>query len=135
MYRERMADDTKNQILEGGSGQEMEIGNMEMLMKSMADMRQHQRLLEERLGILPPRHNSVDAGQNSMQEDITMLVRNQNQPGQLFQQYLKLAPEEFSGSPPDPENAEEWLINAEHILGHVSNDKGDKHESAMFFHP
>ncbi|KAI3832564.1 hypothetical protein MKW98_002110 [Papaver atlanticum] len=93
-------------------------------MKSMADMRQHQLLLEERLGILPPRHNSGSTGQTSNQGDMIMPVRNQNQPGQLLQQYLKLAPEEFSGSPPDPEKAEEWLQNAEHILEHVSNDTG-----------
>ncbi|KAI3876541.1 hypothetical protein MKW98_015924 [Papaver atlanticum] len=87
-----MTDNTENQRSEGGSGQEIEIGNMEILMKSIAYMRQHQRLLEERLGISSPRHNS-------------------NQPGQLLHQYLKLAPEVFSGIPPDPEKAEEWLQN------------------------
>ncbi|KAI3852037.1 hypothetical protein MKW98_020036 [Papaver atlanticum] len=119
-----MADNTENQSLEGGSGQQIESSNVEILMKSMADMRQHQLLLEERLGILPPRHNSGSAGQTSNQGDMIMPARNQNQLGQLLQQYIKLAPEEFSGSPPDPEKAEEWLQNAEHVLEHVSNDRG-----------
>ncbi|RZC58061.1 hypothetical protein C5167_005364, partial [Papaver somniferum] len=70
-----------------------------MLMKYMTDMRQHQLLLEERLGILPPRHNSGGTGQISNQGNMIMPARNQNQPGQLLQQYLKLSPEVFSGSP------------------------------------
>ncbi|KAI3851212.1 hypothetical protein MKW92_018092 [Papaver armeniacum] len=119
-----MVDNTENQRSGGGFGQEIEIGNMEVIMKSIADMRQHQQLLEERLGISSPRHNSADAGQTSTQGDITMPARNQNQTGQLLQQYLKLSPEVFSGSPPDPEKAEEWLQNAEHVLEHVTNDRG-----------
>ncbi|XP_026457877.1 uncharacterized protein LOC113358499 [Papaver somniferum] len=119
-----MADNTENQNLEGGSSQQIGSSNVEMLMKSMADMRQHQLLLGERLGILPPRHNSGSSGQVSNQGDMIMPTRNQNQLGQLLHQYLKLSPEIFSGSPPDPEKAEEWLQNAEHILEHVSNDRG-----------
>ncbi|KAI3860712.1 hypothetical protein MKX03_014748 [Papaver bracteatum] len=119
-----MVDNTENQRSEGGSGQEVEIGNMEIIMKSIEDMRQHQQLLEEKMGISSPRHNLADAGQTSMQGDITMQARNQNQLGQLLQQYLKLSPEVFSGSPPYPEKAEEWLHNAEHVLKHVSNDRG-----------
>ncbi|KAI3912248.1 hypothetical protein MKW98_012059 [Papaver atlanticum] len=118
-----MTGDTENQSLEGGSSQQIESSNVEILMKSMEDMRQHQLLLEERLGILPPRHNSGITCQTSNQGDVIMLARNQNQLGELLQQYLKLAPEEFSGSPPDPEKAEEWLQNAEHVLEHVSNDR------------
>ncbi|KAI3920555.1 hypothetical protein MKW98_025061 [Papaver atlanticum] len=118
-----MGDNTENQRSEGGSGQGIESGNMKILMKSMEDMREHQRLLGERLGILPPRHNPVDAGQTLTQGDMIMSVRNWNQPGELLQQYLKLAPDEFSGSPPDPEKVEEWLQNTEHVLEHVSNDK------------
>ncbi|KAI3973480.1 hypothetical protein MKW92_000829 [Papaver armeniacum] len=95
-----------------------------MLMKSIADMSQHQLLLEERLGILPPRPNSGGTGQTSNQGDTIMPARNQNQPGQLLQHYLKLSPEVFSGSPSDPEKAEEWLQNAEHVLEHVSSDRG-----------
>ncbi|KAI3858599.1 hypothetical protein MKX03_005647 [Papaver bracteatum] len=60
-----MVDNTENQGSESGSGQEVEIGNMETIMKSIEDMRQHQQLLEERLGISSPRHNSTDAGQTS----------------------------------------------------------------------
>ncbi|KAI3844605.1 hypothetical protein MKW92_052514, partial [Papaver armeniacum] len=56
-----MADNSENQSLEGGTGQQIESSSVEILMKSMADMRQHQLLLEERLGILPPRHNSGSA--------------------------------------------------------------------------
>ncbi|KAI3934101.1 hypothetical protein MKW92_003688 [Papaver armeniacum] len=104
-----MADDTENQSLKGGSDQKIESSNVEILMKSMADMRQHQLLLKERLGILPPRHNSGSTGQISNQGDMIMPSRNQNQPGQLLHQYLKLAPEVFSGK---------------HVLKHVSNDRG-----------
>ncbi|KAI3923990.1 hypothetical protein MKW92_031612 [Papaver armeniacum] len=57
-----MADNNENQSLEGGTGQHIENSNLEILMKSMEEMRQHQLLLEERLGILPPRHNSGSAG-------------------------------------------------------------------------
>ncbi|KAI3954307.1 hypothetical protein MKW92_037692 [Papaver armeniacum] len=115
-----MADGTETQSLEGGSSQQIESSNVEILMESMEDMRQHQLLLEERLGILPPRHNSGSTDQVSNQGDMIMPTQNQNQLGQLLHQYLKLSPEVFSGSPPDPEKAEEWLQNAEH----VSNDKG-----------
>ncbi|KAI3840365.1 hypothetical protein MKX03_005861 [Papaver bracteatum] len=118
-----MVDNTENHGSEGGSGQEVEIGNMEIIMNSIADMRQHQHLLEERLGISSLRHNSADAGQTSRKGGITMPARNHNQPGQLLQQYLKLSSDLFSGSPPDPEKAEEWLQNAEHVLGHVTNDR------------
>ncbi|KAI3968004.1 hypothetical protein MKW92_014957 [Papaver armeniacum] len=107
-----MPDDTENQRPEGGSGQVIKSSNMEILMKSMADMRQHQLLLEERIGILPPTHNLGSIGQTSNQTDMIMPARDQNQLGQLLQRYLKLAPEEFSGSPPNPEKAEEWLKNA-----------------------
>ncbi|KAI3857477.1 hypothetical protein MKX03_015400 [Papaver bracteatum] len=69
-----MVDNTENQRLEGGSGQEVEIGNMEIIMKSISYMRQHHHLLEERLGISPPRHNSAGAGQTSTQGDISMLA-------------------------------------------------------------
>ncbi|KAI3859184.1 hypothetical protein MKW92_039362 [Papaver armeniacum] len=110
-----MADSIENQSLEGGSGQQIEGSNLEILMKSIAEMRQHQLLLEERLGILPPRHNSGSAGQTSNQGDLIMPARNQNQLGQLLQQYVKLAPEEFTGSPPNPEKVEEWLQHAEHV--------------------
>ncbi|KAI3957442.1 hypothetical protein MKW98_003163 [Papaver atlanticum] len=103
-----MADNTEES--EGGSGQRIETGNMEILMKSMADLREHQRLLEERIGIFPPEHNSGGTSQTSNQGDMIMPVRNQNQPGY--------------GIPPDPEKAEEWLQNAEHVLEHVSNDRG-----------
>ncbi|KAI3844633.1 hypothetical protein MKX03_026735 [Papaver bracteatum] len=119
-----MEDNTDNESLEGGSGKNIEGSNVDILMKSMEDMRQHQLLLEERLGILPPRHNSGSAGQTSNQGDMFMLARNQNQFGQLLQRYIKLSPEVFSGSPPDPEKAEEYLQNAEHVLEHVSNDRG-----------
>ncbi|KAI3926123.1 hypothetical protein MKW98_028259, partial [Papaver atlanticum] len=67
-----MAHNTENQSLEGGSGQQIESSNMEILMKSIADMRQHQLLLEERLGIFPPRHNSGSAGQTLNQGDMIM---------------------------------------------------------------
>ncbi|KAI3913020.1 hypothetical protein MKW92_028123 [Papaver armeniacum] len=53
-----MADGTETQSLEGGSSQQIESSNVEILMESMAYMRQHQSFSEERLGILPPRHNS-----------------------------------------------------------------------------
>ncbi|KAI3860942.1 hypothetical protein MKX03_001389 [Papaver bracteatum] len=119
-----MEDNTDNQSLGGGSGQQIESSNVEILTKPMADMRQHQLLLEERLGIFPPRHNSGSTGQTSNQGDMIMPARNQNQPGQLLQQYLKLSLEIFSGSPPDPEKAKEWLQNAEHVLEHVSKDRG-----------
>ncbi|RZC45115.1 hypothetical protein C5167_038061 [Papaver somniferum] len=56
-----MADNNENQSLEGGNGQHIESSNLDILMKSMAEMRQHQLLLEERLGILHPRHNSGSA--------------------------------------------------------------------------
>ncbi|KAI3887347.1 hypothetical protein MKX03_002751 [Papaver bracteatum] len=92
-------------------------------MKSMADMRQHQLLLEERLGIFPPRHSSGSTGQASNQGGLIMPTLNQNPIGQLLQQYVKLSPEIFSGSPPDPEKAEEWLQNAEHVLEHVTKDR------------
>ncbi|KAI3850652.1 hypothetical protein MKX03_026649 [Papaver bracteatum] len=118
-----MGDNTENQRSEGGSGKGIEASNMKILMKFMGYMREHQRLLEERLGILPPRHNPVYAGQTSTQGDMIMSVRNWNKPGELLQRYLKLAPEEFSGSPLDSEKAEELLQNAEHVLEHVSNDK------------
>ncbi|KAI3942615.1 hypothetical protein MKW92_025755, partial [Papaver armeniacum] len=55
-----MVDNTENRRSKGGSGQEVEIGNMEIIMKSITDMRQHQQLIEERLGISSPRHNSAD---------------------------------------------------------------------------
>ncbi|KAI3883954.1 hypothetical protein MKW92_021385 [Papaver armeniacum] len=119
-----MVDDTENQSLEGGSSQQIRSSNVEMVMKSMEDLRQHQLLLEERLEILPPRLNSGGTCQISNQGDMIMPAQNQNQPGQLLQQYLKLSPEVFSGSPPNPEKAEEWLQNAEHVLEHVSNDRG-----------
>ncbi|KAI3861901.1 hypothetical protein MKX03_004409 [Papaver bracteatum] len=67
-----MVDNTENHGSEGGSGQEVEIGNMEIVMKSIEDMTQHQHLLEERLGISSPRHNSADAGQTSRQGGVTM---------------------------------------------------------------
>ncbi|KAI3847125.1 hypothetical protein MKX03_001241 [Papaver bracteatum] len=114
-----MAENNENQSLEGGSGQQIESSNLDILMKSMAEMRQHQLLLEERLGILPPRHNSGSACQISNQGDLIMLARNQNQFGQLLQQYVKLAPEEFEGIPPNPEKAEEWLQHEEHVLKHL----------------
>ncbi|RZC61349.1 hypothetical protein C5167_023107 [Papaver somniferum] len=60
-WLKRMADNNENQSLEGGNGPHIESSNLEILMKSMAEMRQHQLLLEERLGILPPRHNSGSA--------------------------------------------------------------------------
>ncbi|KAI3972159.1 hypothetical protein MKW92_051191 [Papaver armeniacum] len=56
-----MADNNENQSLEGGTGQHIENSSLEILMKSMEEMRQHQLLLEERLGILPPGHNSGSA--------------------------------------------------------------------------
>ncbi|XP_026417391.1 uncharacterized protein LOC113312872 [Papaver somniferum] len=87
-----MVDGTENQSLEGGPSQQIGSSNVEMLMKSMTDMRQHQLLLEERLGILAPNHNS--------------------------------GVQVFSGSHPDPEKAEEWLQNAEHVLENVSNERG-----------
>ncbi|KAI3840473.1 hypothetical protein MKW92_005689 [Papaver armeniacum] len=118
-----MEENFENQSLEGGSGQQIESSNVELLMKSMAYLRQHQLLLEERIGILPPRRNSGSTCHTSNQGDLIMPTRNQNQPRQLLQQYLKLASEEFSGSPPYPEKAEEWLQNAEYILEHVSNDR------------
>ncbi|XP_026402272.1 uncharacterized protein LOC113297905 isoform X2 [Papaver somniferum] len=121
---ESMAENSENHSLEGGSGQPIESSNVELLMKSMADLRQHQLLQEERLGILPSRHNSGSTSQTSNQGDLIMPARNQNQFGQLLQRYLKLSPKVFSGSPPDPEEAEEWLQNAEHVLEHVSNDRG-----------
>ncbi|KAI3913621.1 hypothetical protein MKW92_038265 [Papaver armeniacum] len=62
-----MADNTENQSLEGGSSQQFESSNVEILMKSMADMRQHQLLLEERLGIFP---NSGSTRQTSNQGDM-----------------------------------------------------------------
>ncbi|KAI3865774.1 hypothetical protein MKX03_025520 [Papaver bracteatum] len=80
-----MGDNTENQRSEGGFGQGIETGNMEILMKFMVDMREHQRLLKERLGILPPRHNSMDAGQTSRKGDMTMPGWYQNQPGELLQ--------------------------------------------------
>ncbi|KAI3923253.1 hypothetical protein MKW92_009040 [Papaver armeniacum] len=101
-----MADGTETQSLEDGSSQQIENSNVEILMKSMADMRQQQLLLEERLGILPPRHNSGSTNQVSNQGDMIMPTRNQNQLGQLLHQYLKLSQEVFSGSPPNPEKAE-----------------------------
>ncbi|KAI3893185.1 hypothetical protein MKW92_003730 [Papaver armeniacum] len=106
-----MADNNENQSLDGGIGQNIESSNLEILMKSMADLRQHQLLLEERLGLLPPRHNSGS------------VARNQNQLGQILQQYVKLAPEEFNGSPPNHEKTEEWLQHAEHVLEHVTDDR------------
>ncbi|KAI3933612.1 hypothetical protein MKW92_050118 [Papaver armeniacum] len=118
-----MADNNGNQSLEGGTGQHIENSSLEILMKFMAEMRQHQLLLEERLGILPPRHNSESAGQTSNQGDLIMPARNQNQLGQLLQQYVKIAPEEFNRSPPNPEKAEEWLQHAEHVLEHVIDDR------------
>ncbi|KAI3972262.1 hypothetical protein MKW92_039783 [Papaver armeniacum] len=116
-----MADNTEES--EGGSGQRIEIGNMEILMKSMADMREHKRLLEGRLGVLPSGNNPINTGHAPMPDDMLVPVWKQQQFGQLFQQYLKLAPEEFSGTPPNPEKAEEWLQNAEHVLEHISNDR------------
>ncbi|KAI3868551.1 hypothetical protein MKX03_035724 [Papaver bracteatum] len=110
-----MEDNTDNQSLGGGSGQQIESSNVEILMKSMADMRKHQLLLEERLGILHPSHNTGSTGQTSNQGGLIMPARNQDQIGQLLQQYIKLSPDIFSGSPPDPEKAEEWLQNAEHV--------------------
>ncbi|KAI3845709.1 hypothetical protein MKX03_024614 [Papaver bracteatum] len=107
----------------GESGQRVEVDNMEILMKTMADMRQHQLLLEERLGILPPRHNSGNAGQTSNQVDLIMPTRNQNLLGQLLPQYVKLAPEEFEGSLPNPEKAEEWLQHVEYVLEHVTDNR------------
>ncbi|KAI3854736.1 hypothetical protein MKX03_015001 [Papaver bracteatum] len=68
-----MEDNNENQILEGGTSQHIESGNLEILMKSV---RQHQLLLEERLGILPPRHNSENAGQTSNQVDPIIPTRN-----------------------------------------------------------
>ncbi|KAI3951896.1 hypothetical protein MKW92_042628 [Papaver armeniacum] len=118
-----MADNNENQSLEGGTGQHIENSSLEILMKSMEEMRQHQLLLEEMLGILPPRHNSESAGQTSNQGDLIMPARNQNQLGQLLQQYVKITPEEFNGSPPNPEKAEEWLQHAEHVLEHVTDDR------------
>ncbi|KAI3972457.1 hypothetical protein MKW92_012091 [Papaver armeniacum] len=118
-----MADDIENQSLEGGSDQQIEGSNLEILMKSMAEMRQHQLLLEEMIGIFPPRHNSGSASQTSNQGDLIMPARNQNQLGQLLQQHVKLAPEEFTGIPPNPEKAEEWLQHAEHVLDHVTDDR------------
>ncbi|KAI3919802.1 hypothetical protein MKW92_040094 [Papaver armeniacum] len=115
-----MANDTENQNWEGGSSQQFKSSNVEILMKSMEEMRQHQLLLEERLGILP---NSGSTGQTSNQRDLIMPARNQNQLGQLLQQYVKVAPEEFTGSPPNPEKAEEWLQHAEHVLEHVTDDR------------
>ncbi|KAI3913021.1 hypothetical protein MKW92_028124 [Papaver armeniacum] len=76
-----MADGTETQSLEGGSIQQIESSNVEILMKSMADMRQHQLLLEERLGILPPRHNSGSTDHVSNQGDMIMPTQNQNQLG------------------------------------------------------
>ncbi|KAI3953496.1 hypothetical protein MKW92_021146 [Papaver armeniacum] len=102
-----MADNNGNQSLEGGTGQHVENSNLEILMKFMAEMRQHQLLLEERLGILPPRHNSGSAGQTSNQGDLIMPARNQNQLGRLLQRY----------------KAEEWLQHAEHVLEHVIDDR------------
>ncbi|XP_026414549.1 uncharacterized protein LOC113310182 [Papaver somniferum] len=116
-----MADNTEES--EGGSGQRIETGNMEILMKSMADMREHQRLLEGRLGVLPPGNNPINTGHAPMPDDMLVPLWKQHQFGQLFLQYLKLAPEEFSGTPPNPEKAEEWLQHAEHVLEHVSNDR------------
>ncbi|KAI3861905.1 hypothetical protein MKX03_004413 [Papaver bracteatum] len=79
-----MVDNTKNQGSEGGSGQEVEIGNMEIVMKSIADMTQHQHLLEERLGISSPRHNSADAVGLQGKEVLPCQRRNYNQPDSYF---------------------------------------------------
>ncbi|MCL7041368.1 hypothetical protein MKW94_012884 [Papaver nudicaule] len=93
----------------GGSGQRSESDNMNTIMQVIADLREHQRQLEERIGVMPVRTAEVG--------------RNYNEPGELLVLYLKFAPEEFCGTPPDPEKAEEWLQNAEHVLEHVSNDQ------------
>ncbi|KAI3911188.1 hypothetical protein MKW92_039428 [Papaver armeniacum] len=119
-----MADNIENQSLEGGTGQNIKSSNLEILMKSMADMRQHQLLLEERLGFcLHDTNLGESVGQISNQGDLIMPARNQSKLGQLLQQYVKLSPEEFNGSPPNPENAEEWLQHAEHVLEHITDDR------------
>ncbi|KAI3842072.1 hypothetical protein MKX03_000982 [Papaver bracteatum] len=71
-----MEDNIDSQSLGGGSGQHIGSSNVEILIKSMADMRQHQLLLEERLGILPPSHNTGSTGQTSNQGGLIMPAQN-----------------------------------------------------------
>ncbi|MCL7042516.1 hypothetical protein MKW94_010210 [Papaver nudicaule] len=97
-----MADSTEKHALEGGS-KISQSDNMEIIMKAITDLREHQRQIEERLGATP----------SSTQRDMFVSGRNRNQAGDLLIQYMKFAPEEFK----------EWLQNAEHVLEHVSDDK------------
>ncbi|MCL7038577.1 hypothetical protein MKW94_020154 [Papaver nudicaule] len=91
---------------------------MEIIMKAIADLREHQRSIEARIGAIPVSHTD----ETSIQGNTLMPGRNRNQPEELLIQYMKFAPDEFSGTPPDPEKAEEWLQNAEHVVRHVSSD-------------
>ncbi|KAI3852495.1 hypothetical protein MKX03_011966 [Papaver bracteatum] len=118
------------------SVRESDMKRMEEISKIMGEMNAEVRVIFARQGLprsetslVPPVmfHNPQQVSQGN---NVQGCSHDQN--NDLLTRFLKLAPHEFSGTPPDPDIAENWIRDAERILKRVGGTMYDWVNIATF---
>ncbi|KAI3906954.1 hypothetical protein MKW92_017382, partial [Papaver armeniacum] len=118
------------------SVRESDMKRMEEISKIMVEMNAEVRDIYARQGLhrsetslVPPviSHNPQQVPQGNIVQGSSHDHNND-----LLTRFLKLAPHEFSGTPPDPDIAENWIRDAERILKRVGGTMYDWVNIATF---